>query len=324
MVSDDDMVIVSGSSVPGLAEKISRYACGRRMWKALASIDITTFSDNEISVEIFDSVRGKDVFIIQSTCVPVNDNLMELLLTADALKRSAVKSITAVIPYLGYSRQDRRPKFRRMPISARLVADMIQAAGIDSVITVDLHSVQIQGMYDIPVVNVSASSQFAADIYQRYDSNNLVVVSPDAGGTERARSFGKQLDVDLAIIDKRRQKANESEVMNILGDVDGRHCVLVDDMIDTGGTLCKGAAALMEHGAISVSAYCTHPVLSGGAIDNLNNSVLTELVVADTIPLHTKAKNCNKIRVVSLAESLGETVRRAFADESISSIYVMD
>jgi ribose-phosphate pyrophosphokinase len=201
---------------------------------------------------------------------------------------------------------------------------MIQASGIDTVITVDLHSVQIQGMYDIPLVNVSASSRFAADIYQRYDTNNVMVVSPDAGGVERARSFGKQLDVDLAVIDKRRQKANVSEVMNILGDVEGRHCILVDDMIDTGGTLCKGAAALIDHGAIRVSAYCTHPVLSGGAIDNLNNSVLSELVVADTIPLHMKAKDCDKIRIVSLAESLGETVRRAHSDESISSIYVMD
>lgn len=324
MVSDDDMVIVAGTSVPNLAERISRYVCGRLMWKSLTKTEITKFSDNEISVEIFDSVRGKDVFIIQSTCVPVNDNLMELLLVADALKRSSVRSITAVIPYLGYSRQDRRPKFRRMPISARLVADMIQAAGIDAVITVDLHAVQIQGMYDIPLVNVSASSRFAADIYQRYDTNNVMVVSPDAGGVERARSFGKQLDVDLAVIDKRRQKANESEVMNILGDVEGRHCILVDDMIDTGGTLCKGAAALIDHGAIGVSAYCTHPVLSGGAIDNLNNSVLSELVVADTIPLHVKAKDCDKIRIVSLAESLGETVRRAHTDESISSIYVMD
>lgn len=324
MISDDDMVIVAGTSVPGLAERISRSAWGRNAWKILAKTDITTFSDNEISVEIFDSVRDKDVYIIQSTCVPVNDNLMELLLTADAIKRSSAKSITAVIPYLGYSRQDRRPKFRRMPISARLVAEMIQASGIDSVITVDLHSVQIQGMYDIPLVNVSASSRFAADIYQRHFTNNVMVVSPDAGGTERARSFGKQLDVDLAIIDKRRQKANKSEVMNILGDVSGKHCILVDDMIDTGGTLCKGAAALIEHGATGVSAYCTHPVLSGNAVDNITNSVLTELVVADTIPLYDKAKACDKIRIVSLSESLGETVRRAHTGESISSIYVMD
>ncbi len=324
MVSDEDMVIVAGTSVAGLAKKISRHIGGRRPWKLLAKNEITTFSDNEISVEIFDSVRGKDVYIIQSTCVPVNDNLMELLLTADALKRSSAKSITAVIPYLGYSRQDRRPKFRRMPISARLVADMIQAAGINSVITVDLHSVQIQGMYNIPLVNVSAASRFAADVYQKYGTENVMVVSPDAGGTERARSFGKQLDVDLAVIDKRRQKANESEVMNILGDVTGNHCILVDDMIDTGGTLCKGAAALLEHGAVGVSAYCTHPVLSTGAIDNLNNSVLTELVVADTIPLDAKAKACDKIRIVSMSESLGETVRRAHSNESISSIYVMD
>jgi len=321
---DEDMVIVAGTSVPGLANKISRLLGGRRPWKVLAKNEITTFSDNEISVEIFDSVRGKDVYIIQSTCVPVNDNLMELLLTADALKRSSARSITAVIPYLGYSRQDRRPKFRRMPISARLVADMIQAAGINSVITVDLHSVQIQGMYDIPLINVSASSMFAADIYQRYETKNTMVVSPDAGGTERARSFGKQLEVDLAVIDKRRQKANVSEVMNVLGDVEGNHCILVDDLVDTAGTLCKGAVALMDHGATGVSAYCTHPVLSGGAIDNLNNSVLSELVVADTIPLHARAKDCDKIRIVSLAESLGETVRRAHADESISSIYVMD
>ena len=321
---DEDMVIIAGTSVPGLANKISRHLGGRRPWKILANNEITTFSDNEISVEIFDSVRGKDVYIIQSTCVPVNDNLMELLLVADALKRSSVRSITAVIPYLGYSRQDRRPKFRRMPISARLVADMIQASGINSVITVDLHSVQIQGMYDIPLVNVSASSRFAADIYQRYETKNVMVVSPDAGGVERARSFGKQLDVDLAVIDKRRPKANVSEVMNVLGEVEGNHCILVDDLVDTAGTLCKGAVALMDHGATGVSAYCTHPVLSGGAIDNLNNSVLSELVVADTIPLHTRAKDCGKIRIVSLSESLGETVRRAHADESISSIYVMD
>jgi len=324
MTSDDDMVIIAGTSIPGLADKISRQSCGKNKWKSLASAEITVFSDREISVEIFDSVRGKDVYIIQSACAPVNDNLMELLLTADAVKRSSARSITAVIPYLGYSRQDRRPKFRRMPISARVVADMIQASGVDAVITVDIHAAQIQGMYDIPFINVSASTRFTADIYHRYFTNNVVVVSPDAGGVERARSVGKQLDVDLAVIDKRRPKANVSEVMNVLGDVEGNHCILVDDMIDTGGTLCKGAAALIENGATGVSAYCTHPVLSGKAVENIEGSVLTELVVSDTIPLSEEATGSSKIRVVSMAESLGETVRRAHSGESISSIYMMD
>jgi ribose-phosphate pyrophosphokinase len=261
------------------------------------------------------------VFIIQPTCAPTNDNLMEVLVMADALRRSSAGRITAVIPYFGYARQDRRPRSARVPITAKVVADMLTTVGIDRVLTIDLHADQIQGFFDIPVDNIYGSPILLADVKQQ-NYENLVIVSPDVGGVVRARAVAKQLgDIDLAIIDKRRPKANESQVMHIIGEVDGRDCVIVDDMVDTAGTLCKAAAALKDNGARRVVAYCTHPVLSGPAIDNLNRSVLDELVVTDTIPLSEAAQNCSKIRQVSLSGMLAETLRRINNEESISAMF---
>ena len=311
-----NLVVFTGNANPQLAKKVVDH-----LHIPLGSAQVTRFSDGEISVEINENVRGKDVFIIQSTCAPTNDNLMELIVMADALRRASAGRITAVVPYFGYARQDRRPRSARVPITAKVVADMLTTVGIDRVLTIDLHADQIQGFFDIPVDNIYGSPILLADVKQQ-NYENLVIVSPDVGGVVRARAVAKQLgDIDLAIIDKRRPKANESQVMHIIGEVDGRDCVIVDDMVDTAGTLCKAAAALKDNGARRVVAYCTHPVLSGPAIDNLNRSVLDELVVTDTIPLSEAAQNCSKIRQVSLSGMLAETLRRINNEESISAMF---
>ncbi|MGS5739197.1 ribose-phosphate pyrophosphokinase, partial [Acinetobacter baumannii] len=275
----------------------------------------------EISVEITENVRGKDVFIVQPTCAPTNDNLMEILVMADALRRASAGRITAVIPYFGYARQDRRPRSARVPITAKVVADMLTTVGIDRVVMIDLHADQIQGFFDIPVDNIYGTPALLADLRQQ-QHDNLMVVSPDVGGVVRARAVAKQMgDIDLAIIDKRRQKANESQVMHLIGDVKDRDCVIVDDMVDTAGTLCKAADALKQFGARRVVAYATHPVLSGKAIENLRNSVIDELVVTDTIPLSEEALNLGKIRQVSVASMVAETIRRINNEESISAMF---
>jgi ribose-phosphate pyrophosphokinase len=280
------------------------------------------FSDGEIAVEIEENVRGKDVFIIQPTCSPTNENLMELLVMTDALKRASASRITAVLPYYGYARQDRRSRSARVPISAKLVAKMIEQAGANRVLTVDLHADQIQGFFDIPVDNVYSSPLLLGDVW-RQQYKDLIVVSPDVGGVVRARALAKRLDdADLAIIDKRRPKANVSEIMHIIGDVDGRTCVMIDDLVDTAGTLCHAAAALKKRGALKVVAYCTHAVLSGAAMKNLNGSELDELIVTDTIPLNSDAAESSKIRQLSVAEMLAETIRRIAVGESVSSLYV--
>lgn len=310
-------MIFSGNANPELARRIASH-----LHLSLGKATIQTFSDGEISVEIEETVRGREVFIIQPTCQPTNDYIMELLVMVDALRRASAKRITAVVPYFGYSRQDRRPRSSRVPITAKVVANMIESVGVDRILTVDLHADQIQGFFNIPVDNVYASPILLGDVWrQRHD--NLLVVSPDVGGVVRARALAKRLgDADLAIIDKRRPKANVAKVMNIIGDVDGKNCVLVDDLVDTAGTLCNAAKALKEHGAVSVSAYCTHPVLSGPAIDNISASVLDELVVTDTIPLTPEAQACPKIRLLSIATMLAETIRRIHQDESVSSMYM--
>jgi ribose-phosphate pyrophosphokinase len=280
------------------------------------------FSDGEINVELIENVRGRDVFIVQPTCPPVNDNLMELLIMSDACRRASAKTITAVVPYFGYSRQDRRPRATRSAISAKLVANMMTGAGITRVLTVDLHADQIQGFFDIPVDNVYATPVMLGDAWrQRYE--NKIVVSPDVGGVVRARALAKRLDdADLAIIDKRRPRPNESKVMNIIGEVEGKTCLLVDDMVDTAGTLCVGAQALKDEGATKVVAYITHAILSGKALERINNSALDELVITDTIPLSAEGKQCDRIRQLSVAGLLGETIRRIRDEESVSSLYV--
>jgi ribose-phosphate pyrophosphokinase len=311
------MMVFSGNANLALSEGIVRKL---NMRLGLASVG--RFSDGEVAVEIGENVRGKDVFVIQSTCSPNNDNLMELLVMIDALKRASASRITAVIPYYGYARQDRRTRSARVPITAKLVAKMIEQAGAHRLLTVDLHADQIQGFFDIPVDNVYASPILLGDVWrQKY--HKLMVVSPDVGGVVRARALAKRLDdADLAIIDKRRPKANVSEVMHIIGDVEGRSCVLVDDLVDTAGTLCHAAKALKDHGAIKVVAYCTHAVLSGAAISNIERSVLDELVVTDTIPLRPEAEALGRIRQLSVAELLAETIRRIAVGESVSSLYV--
>ncbi|WP_396587646.1 ribose-phosphate pyrophosphokinase [Bermanella sp. R86510] len=310
------LMVFTGNANPELARLIVE-----RLDLPLGDAVVGQFSDGEITIEINENVRGKDVFIIQPTCVPTNDNIMEVLLMADALRRSSAGRVTAVIPYYGYARQDRRVRSARVPISAKVVADMMQAAGVDRVLTVDLHADQIQGFFNIPMDNIYGSPILLDDIEkQNYD--NLMVVSPDVGGVVRARAIAKQLDeADLAIIDKRRPQANEAQVMHIIGDVTDRTCVLVDDMVDTAGTLCKAADALKQFGAKKVVAYCTHPVLSGAAIENLNNSQLDELVVTDTIPLSNAAKKCTKIRQLTLAGLLAESIRRVNNEESISAMF---
>jgi ribose-phosphate pyrophosphokinase len=288
----------------------------------LGMASVGRFSDGEIFVEIEENVRGRDVFVVQPTCSPTNENLMELLVMIDALRRASAARITAVIPYYGYARQDRRSRSARVPITARLVADMIGHAGADRAMTVDLHADQIQGFFGIPVDNVYASPILLGDVW-RQEYPNLIVVSPDVGGVVRARALAKRLgDADLAIIDKRRPRPNVSEIMHIIGDVAGRTCVMVDDLVDTAGTLCHAASALKKHGALKVVAYCTHPVLSGKAAENVRNSVLDELVVTDTIPLTEELKSLGKIRQLSVAEMLAETIRRIAVGESVSSLYV--
>jgi len=311
------LMIFAGNANLALAQRIAEIL-GTRLGK----IGVETFSDGEICVEIMENVRGRDVFIIQPTCQPCNDHLMELMVMIDAMRRASVRRVTAVVPYYGYSRQDRKPRSARVPITAKVVANMLASVKLDRLLTVDLHADQIQGFFDLPIDNVYASPILLKDIWQRYH-NDLLVVSPDVGGVVRARALAKRLgDADLAIIDKRRPKANVSEVMNIIGDVDGKNCVIVDDLVDTAGTLCKAAAALKAQGAKSVSAYCTHPVLSGNAINNINASVLDELVVTNTIPLSEEAQACDRIRQLSVAEMLAETIRRIHMDESVSEMYI--
>ena len=316
-MSYGNMMVFAGNANPQLANEIAQ-----RLNLPLGNAIVGEFSDGEVMVEIMENVRGNDIFIVQPTCAPTDKNLMELLVMVDAMRRSSAARVTAVIPYFGYARQDRRPRSARVPITAKVVAEMINTVGTDRVLTVDLHADQIQGFFSIPVDNVYASPILLGDIWRRkYD--NLMVVSPDVGGVVRARALAKRLDdADLAIIDKRRPRANEAKVMNIIGDVKDRSCILIDDLVDTAGTLCAAAAALKDNGAKKVVAYITHPVLSGSAIDNLNNSVLDELVVTDTIPLSTKAKECSKIRQLSIAELLAETMRRISNEESVSSLYV--
>ncbi|MES0327358.1 MAG: ribose-phosphate diphosphokinase [Gammaproteobacteria bacterium] len=317
MQEDSQLRLFTGNANPELAKNIAN-----KLHLPLGKISVDTFSDGEICVEVMENVRGKDVFIIQPTCTPCNDNLMELLVMIDAMRRASANRVTAVVPYYGYSRQDRKPRSVRVPITAKVVANMLSSAKLNRLLTIDLHADQIQGFFDIPIDNVYASPILLADIWQQRHEN-LIVVSPDVGGVVRARALAKRLgDADLAIIDKRRPKANVSEVMNIIGDVEGKNCVLVDDLVDTAGTLCKAAAALKANGALSVSAYCTHPVLSGAAIENISGSVLNELVVTDTIPLSEAAKQCPQIRQVSIANMLAETIRRIHEEESVSEMYV--
>jgi ribose-phosphate pyrophosphokinase len=310
-------MIFSGNANKALSEGIVR-----KLNMRLGMATVGRFSDGEIFVEIEENVRGRDVFVVQPTCSPTNENLMELLVMIDALRRASAARITAVMPYYGYARQDRRSRSARVPITARLVADMIGNAGADRVLTVDLHADQIQGFFGIPVDNVYASPILLGDVW-RQEYENLIVVSPDVGGVVRARALAKRMgDADLAIIDKRRPRANVSEIMHIIGDVEGRTCVMVDDLVDTAGTLCHAAEALKKNGAMKVVAYCTHPVLSGAAGENVSKSVLDELVVTDTIPLSKELLGIGKIRQLSVAEMLAETIRRIAVGESVSSLYV--
>ncbi len=310
------MMVFSGNANPELAQKVAS-----RLYLSLGNADVGKFSDGEICVELNENVRGKDVFVLQSTCAPTNDNLMELLVMIDALRRASADRITAVVPYFGYARQDRRVRSARVPITARVVADMLAAVGVDRLLTMDLHAEQIQGFFSCPVDNVYGSPILNDDIVaQNYE--NLIVVSPDIGGVVRARAIAKQLnEAELAIIDKRRPRANEAQVMNLIGDVEGRTCLLVDDLVDTAGTLCQAANALKERGATKVVAYCTHAVLSGKALDNLQNSQLDELVVTDTIPLREEAMQLDKIRQLTTADLLAESMRRVANEESISALF---
>jgi ribose-phosphate pyrophosphokinase len=308
-------MVFAGNANPALAQKIAESLDSR-----MGNATVGQFSDGEIAVEINENVRGKDVFILQSTCAPTNDNLMELILMVDALRRASATRITAVLPYFGYARQDRRVRSARVPISAKVVADMMVKAGVDRVMTMDLHADQIQGFFDVPVDNVYGSPILLDDI-ERQNYSDLVVVSPDVGGVVRARAIAKQLNADLAIIDKRRPQANQAQVMHIIGEIEGRTCVVVDDMIDTAGTLCKAGEALKAHGAKRVVAYATHPILSGPAVDNITNSVLDEVVVTDTIPLSDTARRSGKIRQLSVAGLIAEAIRRVSNEESVSAMF---
>ncbi|MBO1923149.1 MULTISPECIES: ribose-phosphate pyrophosphokinase [Thiomicrorhabdus] len=311
-----NVMIFAGNANVSLAEKISQY-----LDIPLGKADVGRFSDGEIMVEIKESVRGQDVYVLQPTCTPEPAvNLMEMLVMIDALKRASAGRITAVIPYYGFARQDRRPHSARVPITARLAADMITIAGANRVVTVDLHADQIQGFFDIPVDNIYGSPLLVEDMHKNQDLENVTIVSPDMGGVVRARAVAKAIDADMAIIDKRRPKANVAQVMNIIGDIEGRDCIIIDDMVDTAGTLCKAAQALMDRGAKSVSAYVVHAVLSGPAVDNVKGSVLKELVVTDSIPESEAALHCEKIRRVSVAELLGETIRRINQEESVTAL----
>ena len=323
ILGDDDMaadnlMVFTGNANPKLAANVVKH-----LDISLGNVSVTKFSDGEIAIELLENVRGRDVFILQPTCAPTNDNLMEILTMADALKRASAGRITAAIPYFGYARQDRRPRSVRVPISAKLVANMLYSAGMDRVLTVDLHADQIQGFFDIPVDNIYATPILVHDILQQR-IENLTVVSPDIGGVVRARAVAKTLNADLAIIDKRRPKANVAEVMNIIGDVQGRTCLIVDDMIDTANTLCKAASALKERGAERVLAYATHPVFSGEAASRIASSDIDQVVVTDTIPLSPIAEACPKIRQVTIAGLLAETVRRISNEESVSYLFNED
>ena len=311
-----NLTLFTGSANPVLAREVAK-----RLNIPLGKAQVGRFSDGEVAVELMENVRGKDVFILQSTCAPTNDNLMEILVLADALKRSSAGRITAAIPYFGYARQDRRPRSARVAITAKVVANLIEASGVDRVLTMDLHADQIQGFFDIPVDNIYAAPILLGDVW-KHNYENLIVVSPDVGGVVRARALAKRLESDLAIIDKRRPKANVAEVMNIIGEVDGRTCVIMDDMVDTAGTLCKAAEALKNHGATKVLAYCTHPVLSGQAVDRISKSPLDGLVVTDTIPLSEAAKKEPRIRQLTITELLAETIRRIHSEDSVSSLFI--
>ncbi len=310
------MMVFTGNANPKLAAEVVSH-----LGISLGRATVDRFSDGEVMVELMDNVRGKDVFVLQSTCMPTNDNLMEVMVMVDALRRSSAGRITAAIPYFGYSRQDRRPRSARVAITAKVVANMLTIVGVNRVMTMDLHSDQIQGFFDIPVDNIYATPLLLSDLWKQ-NHDNLVVVSPDVGGVVRARACAKQLNSDLAIIDKRRPKPNVAKVMNIIGDVAGRTCVIMDDMVDTANTLCEAAAALKEQGAVKVVAYCTHPVLSGAAIERITASELDELVVTNTIPLRADALGCSKIRQVSAAGLLAETIRRISNEDSVSSLFM--
>ncbi|HMS05494.1 MAG TPA: ribose-phosphate pyrophosphokinase [Burkholderiaceae bacterium] len=311
-----DFMVFTGNANPALAAEIAAH-----IGTPLGAADVGRFSDGEVTVEIKENVRARDVFVIQSTCAPTNENLMELLIMVDALKRASAERISAVIPYFGYARQDRRPRSTRVPISAKVVANLLQTVGVARVLTMDLHADQIQGFFDIPVDNIYASPALLGDLRQK-NYEDLIVVSPDVGGVVRARALAKQLGCDLAIIDKRRPKANVSEVMHVIGEIDGRNCVIMDDMIDTAGTLVKAAEVLKERGAKSVYAYCTHAVFSGPAIERIaKGSALDEVVITNTIPLSASARQCQRIRQVSVAPLIGQTIQRIAAGESVMSLF---
>ena len=312
----DRLMVFAGNANPKLAAEVADH-----LHVTMGRAKVGRFSDGEVMVEILENVRGRDVFVLQSICHPTNDTLMELMVMVDAIKRASAGRITAAIPYMGYARQDRRPSSARVPITAKVVANMLTSAGVDRVLTMDLHSEQIQGFFDIPVDNIYSGPVLLGDIWKK-NFTGLVVVSPDVGGVVRARALAKRLEADLAIIDKRRPRPNVATVMNIIGEIEGRTCVIVDDMVDTANTLCEAASALKKRGAERVMAYCTHPVLSGKAIERIANSDLDELVVTDTIPLCDDAQACSRIRVLSIAGLFAETVRRISAEDSVSSLFV--
>ena len=311
----DHLMIFAGSANPQLAAAVAK-----RLNIPVGSASVGRFSDGEVMIELLENVRGRDCFVLQSTCTPTNDNLMEVLIMIDALKRASAARVTAAIPYFGYARQDRRPRSARVAISSKVVANMLEAVGVDRVLTMDLHADQIQGFFNVPVDNIYAAPILLGDLW-KHGYENLLVVSPDVGGVVRARALAKRLESDLAIIDKRRPKANVAEVMNIIGDVKGRTCVIMDDMVDTAGTLAKAAQALKSEGPVKVLAYCTHPVLSGGAVERIANSALDEVVVTDSIPLREDAKKCSKIRVLSVVDLLAETILRISNEDSVSSLF---
>jgi ribose-phosphate pyrophosphokinase len=315
-VALDRLTVFAGNANPKLAQDVVGH-----LRLPLGRAKVGRFSDGEVMVEILENVRGKDVFVLQSLCAPTNDNLMELLVMVDALKRASAGRVTAAIPYMGYARQDRRPSSARVPITAKVVANMMASVGVDRVLTMDLHSEQIQGFFDMPVDNIYSGPLMLGDVW-KHSYQNLVAVSPDVGGVVRARALAKRLEADLAIIDKRRPKPNVANVMHIIGEVEGRTCVIIDDMVDTANTLCAGAAALKEHGAEKVLAYCTHAILSGAAVERINSSVIDELVVTDTIPLREDARDSRKIRVLTIASLLAETMRRISEEASVSSLFV--
>jgi len=312
----DRLMVFTGNAIPALAADVAKH-----LNVTLGRAKVGRFSDGEVAVEILENVRGRDVFVLQSICQPTNDNLMELLVMVDAIKRASAGRITAAIPYMGYARQDRRPSSARVPITAKVVANMLTSVGVDRVLTMDLHSEQIQGFFDIPVDNIYSGPILLSDVWKR-SYEGLVVVSPDVGGVVRARALAKRLEADLAIIDKRRPRPNVATLMNIIGEIEGRSCVIIDDMVDTANTLCEAAAALKKRGAAKVMAYCTHPVLSGKAVERIASSELDEIVVTDTIPLRDEARACSRIRVLSVAGLVAETMRRISAEDSVSSLFM--